>query len=1091
MEENNSENIEELQKKQEQKEAAQKTAHVAGKAAAQYLAPGAGGKIYDAISKTKTGQKIEKTAGNILQKMPGMNKKMNGLNKSGALDAADKGLDAMSGNPGVGKAGGSAPKTGMKNPTNGTSKNGVGTPSNKGLGSTNSGGNSNISKPTNAESSSESSQAGNATDSTSDSSSNLSGIAAIFQWFMKLPHTIKISILSVLGYVALILAAVILIVFIQSAGTALAEDLHDWMNDAGEQVENFFGNMDKFVTDIFDLEYERRAENAQKAYYQKLQEIHEKYKNELDVEIDVTLITATLFYEKAFGDYIGGTLPGDENDEDVTSFKQEYEFYKQAKNLIKTLAKYQIVETTTYNACANEKYPAQTETFPETSKEVASHWDNIFRFGFNARLIFNYVNPSNILHSKADGTTTNITWCPYSDAESQLNSYYTEDANYVETLKQEYESCKVTNQQEYDACQNKSEQDYTNCQQSTKEEYEQCQANLPTENEITACNKSCLHFGLNPITQTQYQNCLKRCEELSKKTCELKTCEKSICEMASCATEEKAYTDALARFNQAWGEIYKDGTFQCTSNNFLGPLSSYAGDEKRYTNHYFDLSAITTGGKPDTLGYGKIACSNYPSIEYSYSLDISREGVYYHKLLTKNTKFLQSKSFIERYYEEELQGFSGTEKENRMIELVEGIYDLYEYIAERSTYAYGNSNMCPNGVTVISGSNNSGHMLNPEAYPIGTFSLEDYVAMVVNGENNSNYDEAVKAQIIAARTYTLERTQGCTIPIRNSTEDQVAKANPDSRLKQLVLETSGQILTYNGETFLSQYDSFDGTCNGNMCTAVYTKIPNGETHTVSIPTEFVVKDSNNNPLGGHGQGMSQCAANYLASQGQTYEEILKYFYSDGVQISVGTVVNDNTNTGIALSTNGIIAALSASGYTLESYSNEMFTSVRNSGLGTASAVLTVADYATSKFYGITGGKKLNYTWGGGHSSSYAIYGFYSPYGLDCSSFISWVLYNAGFNYKDYVSENWGNAGTKYPLSSKRGKPGDLIWCKGHIALIIASDETGYYTAEAYSPSAGIINHHYAYNDTSKAFYTIDMTNFYQKNVNTNNYPMGG
>ena len=90
----------EEQKKREQAEAGQKTAHVAGKAAATYFGGGAGGKIYDAASNTAVGKKIEETAGKALQRTPGMNKAMEGLNKSGALDIADKGLDLAGGGSG-------------------------------------------------------------------------------------------------------------------------------------------------------------------------------------------------------------------------------------------------------------------------------------------------------------------------------------------------------------------------------------------------------------------------------------------------------------------------------------------------------------------------------------------------------------------------------------------------------------------------------------------------------------------------------------------------------------------------------------------------------------------------------------------------------------------------------------------------------------------------------------------------------------------------------------------------------------------------------------------------------------------------------
>ena len=50
-------------------------------------------------------------------------------------------------------------------------------------------------------------------------------------------------------------------------------------------------------------------------------------------------------------------------------------------------------------------------------------------------------------------------------------------------------------------------------------------------------------------------------------------------------------------------------------------------------------------------------------------------------------------------------------------------------------------------------------------------------------------------------------------------------------------------------------------------------------------TKFEVKINENNiefsVLGyGHGVGLSQCGSDYLAKQGKTCEEIIKYYYKD-------------------------------------------------------------------------------------------------------------------------------------------------------------------------------------------------------------------
>lgn len=85
----------EQQEAQEQKEteAANKTAHVAGKAAATYFGGKAGAEAYDAISKTQLGKKLEEKAGESIKNNRQLNKAAQKLNDSGALDAADQVMD--------------------------------------------------------------------------------------------------------------------------------------------------------------------------------------------------------------------------------------------------------------------------------------------------------------------------------------------------------------------------------------------------------------------------------------------------------------------------------------------------------------------------------------------------------------------------------------------------------------------------------------------------------------------------------------------------------------------------------------------------------------------------------------------------------------------------------------------------------------------------------------------------------------------------------------------------------------------------------------------------------------------------------------
>jgi len=89
-----------------------------------------------------------------------------------------------------------------------------------------------------------------------------------------------------------------------------------------------------------------------------------------------------------------------------------------------------------------------------------------------------------------------------------------------------------------------------------------------------------------------------------------------------------------------------------------------------------------------------------------------------------------------------------------------------------------------------------------------------------------------------------------------------------------------------------------------------------------------------------------------------------------------------------------------------------------------------------------------------------------PNGLSCSGFISWVLYNGGFDVGDsgagdfpYRNDDLSDLGEKQDLTyelmkSGKVKVGDLIGRDGHIAMIAGMDEKNVYVAE--SLASGVV-----------------------------------
>lgn len=250
-----------------------------------------------------------------------------------------------------------------------------------------------------------------------------------------------------------------------------------------------------------------------------------------------------------------------------------------------------------------------------------------------------------------------------------------------------------------------------------------------------------------------------------------------------------------------------------------------------------------------------------------YTVDIN-----YYKEYLKN-------EFIRKFY---YDNKTGSEIDKKIEDVVDQIFlraEFYETLADSNNsnnnfqiYAY-----C-SGVTVVDENDNV----------LGTYDLEDYVAGVVRHEVASNQgEEAHKALAVVARTYTLAVTKNCTVSIENSTNSQMATIEDvDDYASRAANATAGKILVYDDQIFASQFDSYcynDSDCvygeeNGKLYVE-YTKLPNGEKHKVYLSKEYLQYVN-----GGHGRGLSQVATYEMAANGSTYDEILLYFYSDGVSI---------------------------------------------------------------------------------------------------------------------------------------------------------------------------------------------------------------
>ena len=124
------------------------------------------------------------------------------------------------------------------------------------------------------------------------------------------------------------------------------------------------------------------------------------------------------------------------------------------------------------------------------------------------------------------------------------------------------------------------------------------------------------------------------------------------------------------------------------------------------------------------------------------------------------------------------------------------------------------------------------------------------------------------------------------------------------------------------------------------------------------------------------------------------------------------------------------------------------------------------------------------------------YGYYVghkyPNGLDCSGFISWVLYNGGFDVKDTGAGETKRNDDLYDLGEKRKinlellnsneiKVGDLIAYSGHMAMIIGMDNDNLYIAESLPHLKGVVTKKYTKEKAINTFTHIILMDSLYKN----------
>lgn len=121
-----------------------------------------------------------------------------------------------------------------------------------------------------------------------------------------------------------------------------------------------------------------------------------------------------------------------------------------------------------------------------------------------------------------------------------------------------------------------------------------------------------------------------------------------------------------------------------------------------------------------------------------------------------------------------------------------------------------------------------------------------------------------------------------------------------------------------------------------------------------------------------------------------------------------------------------------------------------------------------------------------------------PNGLDCSGFVTWALFNGGFDIGDIgagdtpepnqlTDKGQRETVTKELIESGKVKVGDLINWWGHIAIIIGIDDDKYYIAESLDTFFGLAVKEYTKEEMPDSWtYIMLMDSVYQEDGNLTN-----
>lgn len=392
--------------------------------------------------------------------------------------------------------------------------------------------------------------------------------------------------------------------------------------------------------------------------------------------------------------------------------------------------------------------------------------------------------------------------------------------------------------------------------------------------------------------------------------------------------------------------------------------------------------------------------------------------------------------------------------------------------------------------------------------------FEKYVLGVALAEIGPDApDEALKAQIVAARNFALTRNSGMC---PGNPDDCFYGYNPSTgKIRMRACEADQVYWDYN-EVIYREDRGAISLYSPEIESGTVWKQPLDETRKAEVEALAeevkgkVLLDEDGNVFKTSYNSTTSDQFTSGANNGDDYQKILSDVYGVDNFESAKCAAAGNIDYGdYTLSSDGhqilhepLEDFLDDNGSSLEDFNKLIADNVEDAGFGTRAGVVAAAVTLIGEL-GDNYGVKVPYYWGGGHydgvvvgalgywgsdpkCTTYANNQTYDYCGLDCSGFVPWAIKNGGFNIGQRLASDFYKLDGAEKVTLKSGEavlePGDLLESDGHVVLVVAIDESTsqYVCAEASGNAQGVLFTRRSFKDSG--YWGVKMDGYYNNSV---------